>query len=53
MPNELKPCPFCSCKTIYLYTKPFRAICARCKVEMVRSNKKRLIDAWNRRAGEK
>ena len=53
MENKLKPCPFCGTKTIYVYQKPIMAVCSRCKVEMVRSNKKRLIESWNRRVGDK
>lgn len=61
MPNELKPCPFCGCKTVRLNRCcSFKEIkiryviieCGKCGIFIKRANEERAIEAWNRRSGE-
>ena len=51
---ELKPCPFCGSKEVYL-DKPdthcFYVFCANCGVNGTTANtRERAVKAWNRRA---
>lgn len=51
--NELKPCPFCGGEAeAVLQTKVIH--CKKCKITFFtqQTAKDRLIEAWNRRAGE-
>ena len=58
--NELKPCPFCGCTEINIYSydpydgyqgnlSTWKIQCLRCSANMERSKKNDVIEAWNRR----
>lgn len=53
---ELKPCPFCGCKTINVYMCNWndyngktRIKCGKCNAEMVYSTRKKAFEAWDKR----
>ena len=53
---ELKPCPFCGCKTINVYMCSWndyngktRIKCGKCNAEMVYSTRKKAFEAWDKR----
>ena len=54
--NELKPCPFCGCKSvsiteefIFLFSKSATIKCERCGRKIKRRTPKRAVKAWNTR----
>ena len=57
--KPLKPCPFCGGKAV-AYKDPscipltirYKAICKDCYGQMYRGTKKKVVEAWNRRADE-
>lgn len=58
--TNLRPCPFCGCKSVNLYTLytnsyngKTRVKCAKCNAEMTYTTRIAAIAAWNRRIYEK
>lgn len=60
--DDLKPCPFCGCKSVsVVYYDPYdgyqgnlgvyRVLCHNCHAQIERDTKIKAIVQWNRRAG--
>jgi Lar family restriction alleviation protein len=50
--RKLKPCPFCGCNDLLLYTiVGYSVFCRQCGVETrIQETRRMAVDAWNRRA---
>ena len=51
--EELKPCPFCGSLDVsgtqHLNPNNYEIICMNCFARMVRTAKRKAVEAWNRR----
>ncbi len=50
---ELKPCPFCGSTDVsgtqHLNPNNYEIICMNCFARMIRTAKRKAVEAWNRR----
>ena len=50
MNEELKPCPFCGCKDVFIDDTNCEVECMNCGAKSFDSETEDAIDAWNRQA---